>query len=298
MKYYVFNKVVRLRGFIKPVLNTFASLILSSLTFNAMAAPTSEALPNSLSLKSMVDIEQSGAGLSEPSGLTFSKDKKALWTVSDDSPSLFKINLNGDVIGNETINISDLDEQEGIALSLDATHLYTVNEADNAIIKVNIANKAISQKVYLKKIPGYSQMALALAHHFDASSGSNKGLEGISLHPNSGNIFLIKESGLLIELSADLGQIIRYHELSFADDYSGISFENADHNRVWIISDDSKKIYLFDLETVTVKASLKLKKSSGKSYDSAEGVAYDPTAQELYIVTDNKQKLRRYKVNY
>jgi len=253
------------------------------------------AIPDKISLKSTVDIENRGEGLKEPSGLTLSHGKKALWTVSDNTSKIFKLSLDGQLKKTKSIDV-DVLGLEGIAIGIDGLFLYVISENENSIAKVNIDEQMVTDLVYLDQIQGFNQMQSDYPEHFNV--GNNNGIEGITVHPETEQILLLKESGLLIVLSTDMQEIEHYYNLTFAKDYSGICFEDAYRNRVWMVSDDSKKLYLFDLDDGNVDGSFKLKKSNGDTYDSAEGVSYDPTTRNLYIVTDNKQKLRRYKVRY
>ena len=67
-------------------------------------------------------------------------------------------------------------------------------------------------------------------------------------------------------------------------------------NRVWITSDKSKRVYLLDLESTKKPKSFKLVDANGKTYSSAEGIAYDPDKMDLYIVTDKGHSLYEYRV--
>jgi uncharacterized protein YjiK len=196
------------------------------------------------------------------------------------------------------MNIHNLYDLEGIAVGLNGDFIYAVSEKENSLFKINIINERITKNVNLHNLIGYAEMIKKNSYHFDSDFGKQKGLEGISINPKNGNILLLKESGLLIELSNDLKKIIKYTELNFAQDYSGIAFENIELNRVWILSDDSESINLYDIRNSIIISRFDLVRANGERYDSAEGVAYNINSQELYIVTDNNQKLRIYNVFY
>ena len=253
-------------------------------------------IPNKIVFKSSTNIKDRKEGLKEPSGLTLSNGKDALWTVSDNSTKIFLINLSGVLKKNKTISDPELAELEGVAISNDGEHLYVVREDTNEVIQVHIEEKVITKHIALVNITGYSDMVKQLPGHFDPKLGDNKGLEGITIHPNTGNIYVLKESGLLIEISADLSTILMYYNLDFADDYSGICFENANSNRIWISSDTSESIYLFDLNNKKTLKTFKLEDSKGKTYPSAEGITYDLDRKNLYLVTDDGHRLYRYEV--
>ena len=276
----------------KEIPNYIITLLVASFFVSQIVQAQAQAeIPNKIVFKSSTNIKHRKEGLKEPSSLTLSNGKDAFWTVSDNSKKIFLINLSGDLKNNKTISDPELAELEGVAISNDGEHLYVVKEDTNEVIQVNIEEKAITKHIPLANISGYSDMVKQLPGHFDPKLGDNKGLEGITIHPNIGNVYVLKESGLLIEISGDLSTILMYYNLDFADDYSGICFENANSNRVWISSDASEKIYLFDLNS-----NMKLKDGKGKAYPSAEGITYDLDSKNLYLVTDNGHRLYRYEV--
>jgi uncharacterized protein YjiK len=255
-------------------------------------------IPTELFLNSMKSINNDYEGLKEPSGLSLSFDNKSLWTVSDDTSSIFKINLKGDLLRTHIMKIDELDDLEGIIVGLKGKFIYTINEENNLLFKIDIINERIIDKIYLKNLIGYEDMVIKNQYHFNSDFGKYKGLEGISINPKNGNFLLLKESGLLIEISNNLKKIIKSTELNFALDYSGIAFENIELNRVWILSDDSENIHLYDIKNSVLIKSFELLTLIGEKYDSAEGVAYNLNSQELYVVTDDGQKLRKYNVFY
>ena len=59
-------------------------------------------------------IRDPGLGLNEPSGLTLSRDGSALYTVSDDTKAIFRLDLKGRVSVSDSFFIG-LDDLEGIA---------------------------------------------------------------------------------------------------------------------------------------------------------------------------------------
>ncbi len=253
-------------------------------------------LPDRLVFKSASDIQDHSVGLTEPSGLTLSDGKQSLWTVSDSTSRIFQLKFNGYLEKGKSISDSYLRELEGVAISNDGKRLYLVKEDTSEIIEVSMARKEISTRASLTNMIGYDGMRKNAPNHFVPGLGDNKGLEGIVVHPDTGEIYVLKETGLLIKLSADLSAILLTFELDFADDYSGICFQDAALNIVWIVSDKSKKIYLYDLDRASILKAFKLKDGRGKTYSSAEGVAYDSDTRELFVVTDKGHTLYTYEV--
>jgi hypothetical protein len=66
-----------------------------ALTVMSILNNSVSAIPTEIFLTSTKDITNDNEGLNEPSGLSLSHDKKSLWTVSDDTSSIFKISLKG-----------------------------------------------------------------------------------------------------------------------------------------------------------------------------------------------------------
>ena len=110
--------------------------------------------------------------------------------------------------------------------------------------------------------------------------------------------WLLLESGLLLTLSPDQHRhrIEGYKQLSFAKDYSGLAFADTNGDKLWVISDDSKSVYLYQPATSQIIAKTKLRNHKGKKYSSGEGIAFDPERSLLYVVTDKKHDFYRYRV--
>lgn len=274
--------------------NSIVVSLLAACLFMSQAAHAEK--PGRLVFASSSNIKDKKEGLKEPSGLALSKDRGSLWTVSDSTSKVFLMKLDGSLRKGRTISDSRLDELEGVAVSGDGRYLYLAREDSNEVIQVDIERKEILKQRSLAKMGGYEGMVKNMPAHFAPSLGNNKGLEGIAVHPGAGGIYLLKESGLLINVAADLSNILAYRDLDFADDYSGICFENASKNRLWVSSDKSKRIYLLDLDSTKKPKAFKLKDVNGKTYSSAEGIAYNPDKRELYVVTDKGHTLYTYKV--
>ena len=246
-------------------------------------------------------IENETAGLSEPSGLALSHGKNALWTISDDTKKIFKLSLDGDLKQNKSFKIPDKG-LEGIVLDPTGEFLLTVKEDDNEIIKIKVDTQEVSDRQRLAKMAGFD----AVAHYF-ASGGANKGLEGITWNRETRTIFVMKEGdpGLLIEVSSDL-QTIRSYELlndenGFRDtkvgadklDFSDLCYDER-RDLFWIISDKAKRLFLYDWKGNKVIQSCKLGYEKDGEYweiEKAEGVAIDPDANRLYVVSDKEARL-------
>lgn len=247
------------------------------------------------------DIRHEEERLHEPSGLALSHGKNALWTVSDDTRKIFKLDLSGDIKRHKSF---DVPEQglEGITLDPAGANIFVVKEETNEIIKIEVASRALVQRRRLADMDGYE----TLAPYF--SDGiANKGLEGIAWNTETGTVFVMKEGrpGLLIEVSADLRTIIRYQLLNrhngFFDtvvadssvDFSDICYDES-RDRFWILSDKARRVFLYDWGKNSVISSAKLgygKDGKYKEIKKAEGIAIDPGAHRLYVVSDREARL-------
>lgn len=255
----------------------------------------------SLAYLNRFDVSNAIEGLDEPSGLVLSHEKNALWTVSDETEKIFKLNLNGELQKDESFEISDRG-LEDIALDPSGEFLFVVKEEENEIIKLNVNTQEVADRRALSEMAGYDTIA-----RYFVNSPPNKGLEGITWNADTGSIFVVKESipGLLIELSSDLATI-QHHVLlndenGFTDnetvgdklDFSGICY---DRNRkyFWIVSDKGQRLFLYDWQQNKVIQSHALGYCINGEYreiKKAEGVTIDPGSNRLFVVSDNEARL-------
>jgi len=254
----------------------------------------------SLTYLDRFDIANEDEGLTEPSGLALSHGKNALWTVSDDTNKIFKISLDGDLKQDDSFEIPDTG-LEGIGLGTTGEFLVSVKEDGNEVIIIRIDTQEVTNRRRLVEMAGYD----AIAQYF-AGSGANKGLEGVTWNEETETIFVMKEGapGLLIEVSSDL-TAIRSHQVLNAEngfrdteveaeeiDFSDLCYQSRAH--FWIISDKAKRLFLYDGNKNKVMHSAKLGYGHDGEYkeiEKAEGVAIDPDANRLYVVSDEEAKL-------
>ena len=91
-----------------------------------------------LTFAKRIDIKDKSAGLTEPSGLALSHDRKGLWTVSDDTATIFKLTLDGAILPDASFDVPDTG-LEGITIDPDGRHLFAVREESNEIITLGRA---------------------------------------------------------------------------------------------------------------------------------------------------------------
>ena len=121
-----------------------------------------------LELLSRHRLRDPGLGLNEPSGLTLNRDGSALYTVSDDTKAIFKLDLKGRLRISESFFIG-VDDLEGIAISADGSRLLAVQEDTNSIITVDIASRKEISRRPLAAMEHY-ELAILLSTGGGASS--------------------------------------------------------------------------------------------------------------------------------
>ncbi len=246
-------------------------------------------------------FDDHGEGLTEPSGLVLAAGDDGFWTVSDDTKKVFKLDNNGDVEAGQSFEIP-LKGLEGITLDRSGQFLIAVKEETNEFLRIEIATQEIAERMKLADMAGYDAVA-----PFFASGGENKGLEGVTWNGHNNTIFAVKEGkpGLLVEVAADL-QRIEGHRLLNADngfrdtnlsadkiDFSGLCYDTT-RKAFWIVSDKAKRVYLYDGAANRVVHSAPLGYGVDGDYEEvekAEGIAVDPAANRLYVVSDKEARL-------
>jgi len=180
-------------------------------------------------------------------------------------------------------------------------------EKGNVLLKYALQTKKSVLSKKLSELHGYKDVR----EHFSTRK-NKKGLEGITLNTQTGNLFLLNEGkpGLLLEVTPDFGKLVEYRKLTkkrgFTDnqlkqrkiDYSGISYDSK-RDAFWIVSDKAKRIFLYswDKDKVLFDRALKYTESGKtKTIKKAEGVAYDAEKKCLYIVSDKEARLYVYDV--
>lgn len=243
-----------------------------------------------------IPIADHSEGLTEPSGLAVSNDGRHLWTVSDDTERIFLLGLDGDLKRKRSFRV-DGTGFEGIAADPTGKTLLAVSEDTSEIIVIDIAAEAIVRRHALSGMAGYEKIRDAFE-----GGGDNNGLEGITIDPSSGNIFLLKERAprLMIEISSDLTEIREIHvlsaEMGFADgntpdpelDVSGLVYDSANH-AFWIVSDTGRMLCRY-LPNANKVGCMRLQWTDGKhlrEIKNAEGVAIDSENRQIYIVNDD-----------
>lgn len=214
-------------------------------------------------LPSLKLISEKHINIDEPSGLTLDLDNKALWTVSDKTGRITKLNLNGNVLKTLNFHGSNL---EGITINPADNSLWIVEEGLGEIIQIDSIGNELSR------------------HWIPSVRDGAGGLEGITYNITNKHFYALKEKdpGVLLELDDTLSTI-SYKRIFFADDFSGIDFD-ANNSELWIVSHQSEKIFRCKLDGEVIEY-------FAISLPQAEGIAYDADNKLIYIVDDAEEKL-------
>jgi len=216
-----------------------------------------------LKLVSTVNIQ-----VDEPSGLCFSIDKSFLWTVSDHTRKVYKVDYDGNVIETLSYIGNDL---EGIAVDPSDSTIWVAEEYLSQIVQLDTLGNELNRVTI-------------------TGAAGNSGLEGITLNTSTNHFFLLKEKnpGVLIELDQNFN-LLQYKRINFAFDYSGIFFESQ-NEQLWIVSDQNEKVYKCDLAgSVLTEYSIEV--------PQPEGIAVDIGNSLVYIVSDSHEKLYKFSIS-
>jgi uncharacterized protein YjiK len=200
----------------------------------------------------------------EPSGLAFSSSKDALYTVSDRTGAVYRIDFTGEVLEKLPFKGHDL---EGIDVDKTNGEIWLVEERKQNILHLK-SNGDLIEKISDVKL----------------ETRNNSGFEGIAKNGNILYILIESNPGTLIKYNIS-SKNWDHHELDFAKDYSGIDYDPTD-NTLWIVSHESRT-----LNHCTTDGKL----ISGQDIDvkQAEGVAVDRAAGIAWVVSDAGSKLHK-----
>lgn len=252
-----------------------------------------------------VGIGDAEEGLEELSGLALAQDRDALWVVGDETARLFRVDLDGRLDRDATIELFD-EDIEGISLDPGGCFLYAVREQGNEILQVDLGGRKLVARRRLKRMAGYD----ALEPLFAGSMAANKGLEGIAWDASRDALMVLKEGrpGILIALEPDLSAIRDHHVLTpergfrvdgmaAADlDFSDLCHDRR-RDRFWILSEQASVVFLYDWAAGQVEATLPLRHGppgAERPITKAEGLAVDPEAGRLWVAAEKGSRLFTY----
>jgi len=233
----------------------------------------------------------------EVSGLSLS-DNDGFWAVSDGAARIFRLDDAGKVRKKETLHA--LPGLEGVTFDPVGRRILAVREDTSEILEVAPNGRITRHSILAMEGAG------SLAEHFTATD-ANDGLEGITIDPKTGTVFVVKERGprLLIEIAPDLSRVRKIMPLSGSAgfvsdraednhlDVSGLAWDGQ-RQGLWITSDTGQALYFFCFATMKARGWALMREAAGKSrrVANAEGVALSLDGQTIFIVTDDGKDSR------
>lgn len=242
-------------------------------------------------------IADRGHDFTEVSGLSLARDG-GFWAVSDDTARLFRLDEAGKVRMKASLDADT--GLEGVALDLAGGRIFAVREDTAEVL-------AFSDEGGMTRHPLLSMAGAGVVAPYFSPNDARDGLEGISVDPDSGAVYVVKERRprLLLEISPDLSQVRQVIALTgsagFASDMadddhldvSGLAWD-AGRRGLWITSDTGKALYFFSLETMQARGWALVDEAGGSPgrVSNAEGVALGADGQTLFVVTDDGRNSR------
>ena len=209
--------------------------------------------------------------IEEPSGLAYNTESNTLFTNNDGSVSnIYEISTTAELLNTLITNGTDY---EGIAFSNNYDTIFVVEEINWKVVMLDVNGNWLGEFVV------------------DHNPSQISGLEGITIDPETGHIFVIAEKNNpeLIELTVDGIELFRT-TLNFSSDVSGICFHPV-WNNLFIVSDEG-----FSLNEVTKSG--EFLRSWYIPLDQAEGVTFGETENKIYMVADRGGKLYDFDFNF
>jgi len=276
--------------------NTPRGLVLAlCLPFLAMTGTAALAEPE-LTFVATGKVADKDKGFDEPSGLALAADGETLWSVSDNSPRLYRIARDGKLVEHIKLG-SKMDDLEGVAWDAARSRILLVRERSAEVIELDPEAPEQLVRHALRDMEGYDKVAAIFS-----AGDANKGLEGIAVMPETGTVFLIKENEprMLLELSSDLTRILGGIVLDAAMGFAGAGVDDVEldvsdivwdarRKAFWITSDTGRRVFLFD--PVARKALgyrlLWSEHDQRQALHHAEGIALSSDDAQLFVVTDD-----------
>lgn len=235
------------------------SLTILSLTYSSLLLATAST--------NLVSSFSTYTQVREPSALSFSNDKKTLYTVSDNNGVVYQLDLTGKVLKEIKTPSSDL---EGIVVHQDLGGFCVVEERVRNVVCYDMNGKEKNRK------------------SINFQGESNSGFEGITYNPKNKNFYIVNEKKpmMILTLDHDLN-IINKIEFNQSKDLSDIYYDE-ELNKFWLLSHESKEIYLTDLD-------FNIEKTYGiPNIIQAEGISVDSKNKKIFIISDKDSNFSVY----
>ncbi len=201
----------------------------------------------------------------EPSGLTLDLNPNFLWTVSDNTNQIYKIDTQGNIL--KTLPYTG-DDLEGIVFDKRDNTLWAAEEQLRQLVHID-TNGAEIERFQIQGLEG----------------DGNSGIEGVCLN-DANNFFVLneKEPPLWAQLDSSFTAI---HKASIdaVEDLSGITTYD---NKFLIVSDQSQKMFVWEPgKGIILEYFL--------NFPKAEGIAYNDANNIAYVISDKTEKLYVFK---
>ncbi|MEX5728713.1 uncharacterized protein Ga0609869_002066 [Rhodovulum iodosum] len=252
--------------------------------------------PASLSFLRSYPLHDKKAGLTEPSGLMIGPGSDGLWTVSDDTRRLFRLDAQGQVI-EVGPKIDALVDLEGIALGATGRRILVLSEEHAEIVAIDRHSPQRAERFALREMTGSDKLAAAMDGDLDKLSP-----EGIAVDTETGAVLVVNERAprLLIRISPDLDEIVSVLPLGgdrgfvahgmndHRLDASGLAHDAA-RGGIWIASDTGRCVFYLAEEAGPALRFDFLWRDGDKvrPIENAEGIALDASGKTLFVVSDD-----------
>jgi uncharacterized protein YjiK len=217
--------------------------------------------------------------IEDPSGLGVDHSGNYLWTVSDiPGGSIYKITKTGTIVDELPVKGDDM---EGITQHPENHLLYVAEEKLRHIVRYDtLGNKIKSDSVEVD------------IEHI------NRGLEGITINPKNGHVFVVNKKVPRVLIELDLSkeqehQQIRYTPVDFGagHDAEGLSlsglFFDEQENVLWVVSDRASAVFILDLFGRPLAA-------LDAGQEDLEAIALIREENRIYLVSDELRTLFVY----
>jgi len=210
-------------------------------------------------------IETHSLTIPEPSDVTLDDSGTRLWMVGNHPEMVYQIDLQGNLVKTLTYVGQDL---EGVIFDRRDSTLWVAEENLHRVVHLDLDGNVL------------------LKHDLGFTTEYNSGLEGICLNDSS-RMFVLNEKhpGIFVGLDANLN-VAYMDTITFARDFSGITW-NPQKKCFWIVSDQSQRLFLWNPPNTTI-AEFDL------PYSKGEGVAFNPVANRVYVVSDSTNMMYVY----
>ncbi len=198
----------------------------------------------------------------EPSGLCLDRESGSLYTVSDETGLVYRMDLEGHVL--QTLSWTG-DDPEGICIDPRDGSLWVVVERRRQLVRLSRAGSELER------------------WNMDLPGAANSGLEGVAVEPD-GHALVVQEK--------DPGQLLRWlpgeaelevHPLDFARDYSGLCHD-PERNRLYVLSDESEILVRLDAGGIEKRWDLGLRRLEGVAIDGDIAYLVSDALARLFVI--------------